>query len=225
MADLEMQALDLWWTSIFLDGGWDEPMVAYVLVQPGETYTSECYWEEDEPLVITGETESAYYCDYDVAPVNGEDQNGVIWLPVAPLLTVMSGDIWGLGEVSHPEYLPIAIIAHEFSHHVQAELWHQAGDEGTYVPWPEKQNMELVADCLAGTFMAAFDQVEEIADDDLTGIIQGFMLVGDPLPTMDDHGTASERALAFTNGYFATDGVNECLGTYWPAYLDEYGNL
>ena len=112
MADLEMQALDLWWTSIFLDGGWDEPMVAYVLVQPGESYTSECYWEEDEPLVITGETESAYYCDYDVAPVNGEDQNGVIWLPVA-----FRRSTWELISIEPSRSASISSEAHQSIRH------------------------------------------------------------------------------------------------------------
>ena len=115
-----------------------------------------------------------------------------------------------------------AIIAHEYAHHIQAELWRQSQDEGKYVPWPKEQNVELVADCLSGAFMAVFDQVEELAEDDVAGIIDGLILMGDGDPDLDDHGTALERAVAFVNGYASPDGVNRCMTAYWPGFADDY---
>jgi len=220
--DLEIEALDLWWTGEFAATGWEEPEVYYVLVLPGERYTSDCIDYEGDPLVVTGETENAYYCDVDSMEVDGVTWHGVIYLPVQPLLDILAGNMWELGEVPNPQYVPIAIVAHEFSHHIVAEFEHQADDQMIPLNLPEGENFELIADCLAGAFMAQFDLVSELGQDDLSGIIDGLILIGDTDPDMNDHGTASERVLAFSTGFYRDHAIGECMEAYWPEFVEAF---
>ena len=112
----------------------------------------------------------------------------------------------------------IQVIAHEWGHHVQAQLGvkddadRRAATVGgkTYdLIW------ELQADCLSGTYAAAADRRGDLAPRDIDGAIR--LLYdegGDPegfgQGARGAHGTGAQRVRLFLQGYFGGDGLTGC---------------
>lgn len=228
LAAAEIAVLDDWWTPMFVNNGWREPEVSYLLLRPDDAVEMACVDEDGDPVTVRGDERNAYYCDQDRTVIDGVRYSGAIYIPIMPFVDLYTtGEFWGLGEVDTPEYIPMAVIAHEFSHHVVAEIYHQAReDRGWALTMPTVPNNELIADCLAGAFMLAYSRVAELTYRDIDGILNGLALIADPETSEVSHGTPSQRTKAFTTGFYAldpdADTVSFCYADYWPALLDAF---
>lgn len=215
--ELEIQALDLYWTNWFKSKGWAEPWVTYRLIYPGETVRTNCSMG-----TISGDEDNAYYCDKDASNFNGSLNSGYIYLPMGPLLEMFLGNMWDRGTISQGNAAAIgnlaavAIVAHEWGHHVMYDAWHQFSTRGVVLP--QAPNLELFADCVAGNFMQIYETVDDLSSDEVSYILQGLALIADPEPNSGTHGTASQRQEAFSLGYYGgPQSADRCFGTYWPA--------
>lgn len=103
------------------------------------------------------------------------------------------------------DYAWVVVVAHEFGHHVEAELkiWH--GEVYSI-------QLELEADCLAGVYTQDAESRGLIEPGDIDAAMALMAVIGDPdgVSVYDPsaHGTAEERAEAFLNGY--NDGLSGC---------------
>ncbi|MBA3531457.1 MAG: neutral zinc metallopeptidase [Ardenticatenales bacterium] len=103
------------------------------------------------------------------------------------------------------DFAPIAVLAHEWGHHVQSELGllHSSSVE-----------RELQADCLAGVFTNDAGQRTLLDEGDVEEGANLIFLVGDPEETpWDDpnaHGSGPQRHDAFSRG--VEQGMAGCMG-------------
>lgn len=208
-----IQALDLIWTPWFLERGLQEPLVNYFTLRPNEQFVSRCADRlTRQQTVISGVTNNAIYCPADQGYVNGMLQNGYIIIPLWPLALMIGGDMWGRGAIPPGNYAPVAMIAHEFSHHIVDEIARQLG-----VPHPTNPQSELIADCLGGHFMGIFDSLQPLAAEQIDAILIGWGMIGDADASQVSHGTAAERREALSIGYYGgAESEVQCFNTYWP---------
>ncbi len=101
------------------------------------------------------------------------------------------------------------VIAHEIGHHISWSLgWVPGFNMST------KQN-ELQADCLAGAWAGAVDQIGGLSKDDLAAAASAAISAGQPHYTWYDptkHGTSAQRLKAFSDGLlYALD----CTAPWW----------
>jgi hypothetical protein len=213
LVDLTVEALDIYWTGWFLDHGLDEPWVLIQTLAPDQSWTSNCINQDREPVVMNGVTNNAMYCSVD----SGEDGSGnridgVIILPLYPLARMTIGDMWGRGQIPEGNYSAVAMIAHEFSHHIQDELSIQLRE--TYPPNPE---IELLADCFAGRFLGLWNELEPLADAQIDAILLGWGFIGDFNADQQSHGTPGQRRFALGLGFNGGEDAPEiCMDEYWP---------
>ncbi|HUG47830.1 MAG TPA: neutral zinc metallopeptidase [Candidatus Limnocylindria bacterium] len=136
----------------------------------------------------------------------------------------------------HGSFAPVAILAHEWGHHV-AEL---LGVSGFSI------QTELQADCLAGLFLAntgpAVPQLEAGSGDELEASLNAFFDVGNADYDSSawfqaaEHGSREQRMLAFGTGYISSAtledgttplgrGLSWCYGyaDFEPADFTEIG--
>ena len=94
------------------------------------------------------------------------------------------------------DYAPIAILSHEWGHHVQALL----GIEG-----PTRKDFELQADCLMGAFTRHADEHALLDYGDFLEALNAAIDAGDDVFLPEDfpgaHGMAEDRVKALTKGY------------------------
>jgi hypothetical protein len=213
LVDLTVGALDIYWTGWFLDHGLNEPWVLIQTLAPDESWTSTCTTSEGEPFVMNGLTNNAIYCGVDSGDdAAGDRINGVIILPLYPLARMTIGDMWGRGQIPVGNYAAVAMIAHEFSHHIQDEISIQTGSG--YPPNPE---IELLADCFAGRFLGLWNETEPLADDQIDAILMGWGFIGDFNADQHSHGTPGQRRFALGLGFNGgDDGPEICMDKYWP---------
>lgn len=99
----------------------------------------------------------------------------------------------------------VVVIAHEWGHHVEAEL-------GLWNKEIYSMQFELEADCLAGVYAQDAEARGLIESGDIEAALTLLMLIGDPegvsVYDPDAHGTSEQRAEAFLNGYH--DGLTGC---------------
>lgn len=213
VVDVSIQALDLYWTDWFLQNGLNEPWVLIQTLGPDESWTSECITTTGEQLVVTGLTNNAMYCGVDSGDDGaGNTINGVIILPLYPLAVMVGGNMWGRGQIPPGNYAPVAMIAHEFSHHVQDEISRQTGSA-----WPENPDIELLADCFAGRFLGIWNDAEPLADEQIDAILLGWGFIGDFDADQQSHGTPGQRRFALGLGFNSGEDAPEvCMDEYWP---------
>ena len=214
LVDLTVEALDIYWTEWFLDRGLNEPWVMIQTLGPDQSWTSNCVDSfTGEPLVVTGMTNNAMYCSADSGQdASGNRIAGVIIVPLVPLAVMAGGNMWGRGEIPPGNYAPVAMIAHEFGHHVQDELSSQL--RLTYPPNPE---IELLADCFAGRFLGIWNDFEPLDGAQIDAILLGWGLIGDANATDQSHGTPGQRRFALGVGFNSGDDApSACIDTYWP---------
>ncbi len=199
-------ALDLFWVPIFAEVGLQEPMVLIMTLRPDEVFFSQC------GIAVTGLTDNAFYCPKDSWNMNGVQYFGVLVLPLLPLAEMSAGDMWGRGTIPAGSYASVAMISHEFSHHIVDEFALQMG-----IPLPTNPNSELIADCLAGRFMGLLDEYQNLTAEQIDAILIGWGLIGDSSPDINSHGTPAERNEALSIGYYGgNDAELKCFQTYWP---------
>ncbi|MBA3416397.1 MAG: neutral zinc metallopeptidase [Chloroflexia bacterium] len=99
-------------------------------------------------------------------------------------------------ETEFGDYAPIAVLAHEWGHHVQALLG---------IRTATTKPMELQADCLLGVFTAHADETGLLDYGDFLEALDSAIDVGDPLGLPEDHpgahGAPEERVKALTRGF------------------------
>lgn len=219
--DFVVQNNDRAWTQFFLNTGLQEPFVSYVIVMPGETYTSNCSFASGEQLTVVHDTPNAYYCSLDAA-TPGYD--GTVYLPVTTMAKMWTGDIFGKQSEQQGDFAAAIITAHEFGHHVVDEMRTQYSlRDGVQYQEPVGKYNELIADCMAGVWAAsAYYQgfLDERADWDEA--VTALQVIGDyELLSPEHHGTPQERMDALATGYNGIPGVTEpgspdaCIRTYW----------
>jgi uncharacterized protein len=129
-----------------------------------------------------------------------------------------------------PEVLPAVkrnkwtadlVMAHEFGHALQGRtgilisahaLGQNSGDEGTSLQYARR--LETQADCFSGMFIRAVSQSMGVQQQDLDGILQIFVAIGDDTLSRDpnvvgNHGLAQSRRY-WGNMGLSTSNVGEC---------------
>jgi len=106
----------------------------------------------------------------------------------------------------------IVVIAHEWGHHIQAQLGFELGvspDRGGQIA---PIVFEQQADCLAGAYAVDAELVGWLDPGDVDEALRMTELSGDPPGTAWDdpraHGTSEERIDAFLQGY--SGGIGTC---------------
>ena len=116
-----------------------------------------------------------------------------------------------LGEDRLGDFAWVTIVAHEWGHHVQAELGLYASaepEEGEAYP----VELELQADCLAGAYAQDAEARGWLEADDPEEAVAVTAAAGDPDGTAWEdpaaHGTAEQRVAAWEQGY--AEGLPGC---------------
>lgn len=107
----------------------------------------------------------------------------------------------------HGDFAPVAILAHEWGHLVQANL-------GIRQEYSILQ--ELQADCLAGAYGTYLEERGNLEEGDLEEGLRQMFAIGDspnvPWFHASAHGTGEQRYEAFQHGF--DNGVESCIETY-----------
>ncbi len=152
----------------------------------------------DEPIgtdcgLARPEEHAAFYCTLDQT----------IYY-VADFRNLVEGEVGDFGWET--------VVAHEWGHHVQAQLGVYASerpelDEGLYTI-----DLELQADCLAGAYTQDAEARNWLDPGDIEEALRLTAAAGDPSGTAWDdpqaHGTSEQRLDAFERGY--QDGLGAC---------------
>ena len=219
-----LRYLNAKWVAWFDDNGLGEPEIYYTLILAGKTHPSNCRQPGGlHRIAVEHDHPNAYYCPLDpydptdpARPLGASDSdNGMIILPVTTLQRLWSRIRAGGG---NGDFALALVLAHEFGHHVQHELaihWF----EKFPVPIPvfTGANKELIADCLAGTFMATRHLPEALGTAAVDQAFAAVATMGAP-QTADGYGSGPERRRAFLLGAAgdgARSGPQACLAEYW----------
>lgn len=203
--------LDKYWTDWMTKSGYSEPYVLIKMISPGVNFPSECgNYDSDHP--------NAYYCPSDVSTLNGEPSFGSIILPVDTFTKMWTGDVLNRQSVVSGDFAAAIIVAHEFGHHIQDEIWQQyiALGYGNISEPANTGNKELIADCFAGSWAAAGYYSGLLTDTDYEEAVAAIQAIADPPDVGGNHGTAEQRASALEVGYNADADPQICIATYWP---------
>jgi len=115
--------------------------------------------------------------------------------------------------------IPVAVIAHEFGHAIQAQTgilysemaWQQADSDNNDDASANdlSRRTEMQADCFAGAFVQSISQSVGVTSDERSTISQVFFSIGDDVlsgdPNIDgDHGMSYNRQAWFTTGTTAS---------------------
>jgi uncharacterized protein len=201
--------LDATWTAYFRTVNAREPFVTYKIVQPGEEAVSRCGGN------VGTYYNNAFYCDDDIDPGNG--WKGQIVLPLRTFERMWGGSIFGRSSPQIGDFAAAAVEAHEFGHHVQAELRDQLRLPDIVGPNGQKiKQKELIADCFAGTWTYSAYYKGYLEGADVEEALDALTVIGDAQEGgADPHGSPQERANAFSLGY-NTGAPANCINTYWP---------
>ena len=209
--------LDHEWSPWFVQNGFAEPYVSIAKIEPGTSVHSQCFAQP-----VPSDAPNAWYCDEDIGTYKGAPNNGSLLLPVATFQKMWTGDLFGQGSKTVGDFAAAIIVAHEFGHHVQAELKRQfnAASTNGQIADPNPPNKELIADCFAGNWMASAYYTGLLTDTDFDEAVSALVAIGDPAPG-GTHGTPPQRRQALLTGYHGLPGVtaagapDACIKTYW----------
>lgn len=205
--------LDTVWTNWFIGEGYPEPFVGYILIQPGEVFTSNC--PIDKVNTFSYDYPNAMYCDLDM----NQWDAGMLVIPTGTMAKMWTGDIFTrqVEDIRFTgDFAAATIVAHEFGHHIQFQL---ATDTGK--PGPVQPQSELIADCFAGVWAYSVAVDGYLEEGDVDEAMNALAVIGD---SQGSHGTGLERANAFAIGTYGTvadprGGVPQnCIGAYWPGF-------
>ena len=205
--------LETMWTRIFVDSNLEAPVTEYVIVQEGETFTSNCSGADGEPLVFDWQYDNAIFCPLD-GPPQGVTTSGAIVLPLGTMQRIFDGDAFGLSTGTAGDFGAAMVVAHEYGHAVVDELAVQRQS-----PYPGVPGRELIADCFAGVWAASAYTEGYLEDGDIDEGLAVLNVIGDA-PGQVDHGTSRQRKAAFLLGYEGDDSApagdpNSCMVEYW----------
>lgn len=200
-----IQDVDSYWTTVWAQAGYQEPMVTYYFTAPGESYPHECGPTNDDTM---------HYCPGDDLIIFSQDLATRLWngqyrVNHDPETGVASGD------------LSVAfLVAHEYAHNLQDELRliPRTQEEASNRQFPVYKT-ELHADCWAGIWANSAYYKGYLQGGDVEEAMQAGRLVGDYQYTNPQHhGTPQQRVDAFMTGY--NSGVPSTCDTW---LLSNYG--
>ncbi len=213
---LTTEAMDIYWSAQFQELGLREPMVYITTLWPLQYRQSDC------GILVFGTSNNAFYCpiedwSYTWTLPSGKMfqtlEHGEIIVPLMPMATLATfGNLWEVGLIEEGSYMVVAITAHEFAHHIVDELTLQWGALRLQNP-----NNELIADCIAGSFMGIMNDTQRLTAKQISNIIDGFAVIGDyNVDSSGHHGTPEERRHAFSIGYYGGLGSEGlCFDNFW----------
>ena len=211
------QAWGGWLRELNIPGG----PAGRMLVHPGETFVSECETDDGERAEVTSDTANAFACPQDTEPDGqGHDRTGVVILPIESLSGIWEGNLLGVRLPGLGDFSAAAVVAHEYGHVVNYRLMDAYG-----LDRPPGDNPELLADCLAGNWLATVWGRDDLGVGRIWSVLTVMSVLGDPQPGMG-HGTTLQRYEALGRGFgFGGDasvGAGQpvqCLAEYWPESL------
>lgn len=202
---------DVVWTQYFLASGLQEPVLEYVILQPGdEAWVSNC-----AGIVMESDTNNAFFCSLDGSADENGDPVGAILFGAETMQALWTGTAFGMPIEVGGDFGAALVVAHEFGHHITFELAMQLDAPALgHVMW-----FELMADCFAGNWTATAYAKGALETGDLEEAGAVLAVIGDS-PGVVDHGTAEQRTEAFLLGYegnaeFGAGDPNACVSTYW----------
>ncbi|MBL8160101.1 neutral zinc metallopeptidase [Candidatus Saccharibacteria bacterium] len=207
-----MTDLDRVWTEYFLRIGLQEPGVTYHVITPGDTTAvSVCV----PGGYIPADYNNAFYCDQDYDAATG--YQGKLFLPLQTFVNMWGGSIFGRPSLQAGDFAAATVEAHEFGHHIQAELQAQLNLPPIQGPGGVRiKEKELIADCFAGVWAYTAYYSQYLEGTDVEEAVWGLNTIGDAVAGgTDPHGSPQERSAAFLLGY-NTGKPGDCINNYWP---------
>jgi predicted metalloprotease len=205
--DTIVQDADQVWTDFFNRSDYlVEPFVTahYVGTSSEPTYTMRC----GGGVLVDADHPNAYYC---------ETGQGDIILPVNTFAKIWQGEFFRKAPKKTGDFAAAVVVAHEFGHHVQDEIFKQYNAKGVPLPdlHPDDENEELIADCFSGIWAFTAYNRGWLDETDYPEAIASLREIADP-PGASSHGDPDERQAAFELG-ITTGEPNRCIVSYWPA--------
>jgi hypothetical protein len=215
--------LDQSWSPWFIQSGYSEPLVWVEMIEPGEPpYTMPC-----GNISVTHDYQNAYYCEATRGvDATGNEYVGGLVLPVTTFQKMWNGEMFEPSRQSKRvgDFAAAIILAHEFGHQVENELYQQSVAAGQQVLELKQgnKNRELIADCFAGVWAGTkyYDGLMEPGDFDEA--VAAIETIGDVAGAPESHGTSEERKAALIYGYqgdAAGDNIvgtpQQCIAQYW----------
>ncbi|MEZ5310610.1 MAG: neutral zinc metallopeptidase [Microthrixaceae bacterium] len=188
-----IQSNDEYWTQVFAENGLAEPMVNYIIPEPGVSYQTACSATDDN---------SMFYCPADDTIAFSQSIATRLWdgTYVGPDGQQVNGEIG--------DFAAALLVSHEVSHSIQQEL----GYNSTNVAIPM---LEQHADCWAGVYTAYAENQGMLDAGDLREGVIGAYMVGDShFDSPTHHGTPRDRIIAFATGY--NGGTPTACNAYLP---------
>ena len=186
--------VDAYWTTEFKDAKLPEPKVKYAWIPAGYTASSAC-GDDDGTM---GDSAAAYCPGDDTIYISEKFASDIY---DGALDHALPGSSQGYGGAMG-DFAVAYIVAHEYGHQVQDELG-LFDKDGGQVP---TMNLELQADCYAGTWANSADRKGELDDGDVQEAIDAALAVGDfDADNPAHHGTPEQRAEAWETGFRAGD--------------------
>lgn len=205
------------WVKYFAAEGLTEPMVTYVIVMPGQSYTMTCTDTNGKRVTVTADWPNAAYCSDDVNP--NTKHAGYIYLPFNTMAKIWQGQVLQpqRRSVLPGDFAAAYITAHEFAHHIAHELFEQIKKIKADLKAPTGKFKELIADCFAGVWGNSAYYQGLLEGTDIDEAVAAAEAVGDLVDGgKDPHGTPKERATAFMLGYNSGSPA-DCAKNYWLA--------
>lgn len=194
-------SINAYYDDLFTLTGVDYHKPTFLYLDVDDTYVGEC-----GTALNTDQIDGiAFYCPLDETIVMEKD-----WMRQL--------------ELGLDEFMPMFILAHEYAHHAQ----HLAGIDREMIPQDGDDNeaysieIELMADCLAGSWAAHLKSVNNLDRSDMAAVFLMMPEFGDKYSTATSggaHGTSLQRAMAALTGY--ESGALGCMAMHpLPRGLD-----
>lgn len=204
--------VNTFWANAFAAGGVPYTNVNYVVIDTGQPdQASACVDGQTRQITIARANAGPFYCYPGGTGFGQTFQTGTIYIGI-PLLVSEASKV----NPRNYDFAIVSIVAHEFGHHVESQLFYGRGWYGpTTATW-----WELGADCLAGVFAhnAYFGRAGRLTDTDVGEAMQMLYNWGNDLPYdygRDTHGSRQQRVDAFLAGY-NNGSTSGCLAASWP---------
>ena len=179
--------VDTYWTKEFKDAGQAEPRVTYQWIPAGQTAAGACG--------DLGDTAAAYCPGDDTIYISEKFATDIY---NGTLDRVLPGSSQGYGRTVG-DFAVAYIVAHEYGHQVQAEL-------GLFDRGLPTVNLELQADCYAGTWANSAYKENRLEDGDVQEALDAALAVGDfDADNPGHHGTPEQREQAWNAGFESGD--------------------
>jgi predicted metalloprotease len=185
--------VDSYWTKVFSDSGLPEPKVSYEWIPAGQTAASAC----GDDSGTLGDDAAAYCPGEDTLYISQKFATDIY---DGTLDRALPGSSQGYGKTAG-DFAVAYIVAHEYGHQVQDELGLLQGDQR-----PPTVNIELQADCYAGTWAKSAYDENRLDDGDVQEALDAALAVGDfDESNPSHHGTPEQRKGAWNSGFQSGD--------------------